>query len=302
MMFSELYGAYYNTVAKLIEHAVDGNLTLDLMREIVNSNAFSESGWLIEDAIKTERWQLITKNGKTPVTCKPAMPLTELEKRWLKAISLDERVKLFGVDFGFLEGVEPLFTSDDIRIYDQYLDGDDYSDTGYIERFKIILEAVKKGLPLEIAMLNRRGEEIIRHVQPKKIEYSPKDDKFRLIARGLRSFETINLQKITSCKIKDGKPRFEKRTKKEEPSFVAFELYDERKALERVLLHFAHFKKKTVQTGDNTYKVTLYYDKFDETEILIRILSFGPMIKVTAPDKFVELVKERLTKQMNILS
>ena len=298
MMFSELYGAYYNTVAKLIEHAIDGNLTLDLMREIINSNAFSESGWLIEDAIKTERWQLITQDWKTPVTCKPVMPLTELEKSWLKAISLDERVKLFGVDFGFLEGVEPLFTSEDIRIYDQYLDGDNYSDAGYIERFKIILEAVKKGLPLEIVMLNRRGEEILRYVQPKKIEYSPKDDKFRLIARGLRSFETINLQKITSCKIKDGKLRFERRTQKEEPSFVTFELYDERKALERVLLHFAHLKKKTVQTGDNTYLVTIYYDKFDETEILIRILSFGPMIKVTAPDKFVELVKERLIKQL----
>lgn len=34
-----------------------------------------------------------------------------------------------------------------------------------------------------------------------------------------------------------------------------------------------------------------------ETEIVIRILSFGPMIKVVAPAHFENLIKERLIKQ-----
>ena len=67
--------------------------------------------------------------------------------------------------------------------------------------------------------------------------------------------------------------------------------------MERVLLHFAHFKKQAEKVGENTYKVSLFYEKDDETEILIRILSFGPMIKVIGPSSFVELVKERLRKQ-----
>ena len=35
--------------------------------------------------------------------------------------------------------------------------------------------------------------------------------------------------------------------------------------------------------------------------MVIRLLSFGPMIKVTEPESFVELIKERLKKQMEIL-
>ena len=43
--------------------------------------------------------------------------------------------------------------------------------------------------------------------------------------------------------------------------------------------------------------MALLYDKGDEMEMVIRILSFGPMIRVTAPQYFVELMKERLRDQ-----
>ena len=39
------------------------------------------------------------------------------------------------------------------------------------------------------------------------------------------------------------------------------------------------------------------YDREDETEVLIRILSFGPMIKVIGSERFVNLIKDRLQKQ-----
>ena len=38
-------------------------------------------------------------------------------------------------------------------------------------------------------------------------------------------------------------------------------------------------------------------DKEDETEIVIRLLSFGPMLKVVAPGHLVDLIKERLINQ-----
>ena len=75
------------------------------------------------------------------------------------------------------------------------------------------------------------------------------------------------------------------------------ELVDERKALERVLLHFAHFKKQAEKIDEKHYRITVYYDKDDETEMVIRVLSFGPMIKVTAPVHFIELIKKRLMEQ-----
>ena len=38
----------------------------------------------------------------------------------------------------------------------------------------------------------------------------------------------------------------------------------------------------------------------DESELIIRVLSFGPAIKVTGPDDFVQKIKERIKNQKKI--
>ena len=43
--------------------------------------------------------------------------------------------------------------------------------------------------------------------------------------------------------------------------------------------------------------VEINYSKDDETELLIRILSFGPTVKVMEPENFIDLIKERLQNQ-----
>ena len=109
--------------------------------------------------------------------------------------------------------------------------------------------------------------------------------------------DTINLSTITECEL------LEKYSEEEAGSFyipknqVVVELVDERNALERVLLHFAHFKKQVEKLEDEKYLVTVTYESDDETEILIRILSFGPMVKVIGPKSFVKLIKGRLHRQ-----
>ena len=72
MIFSELYGAYYNTVAAILTEAIDHPLTDRCMNEIIKKYAFSESIWAIPDAIKEERWQLILPDGTTPIKNKHA--------------------------------------------------------------------------------------------------------------------------------------------------------------------------------------------------------------------------------------
>lgn len=74
-------------------------------------------------------------------------------------------------------------------------------------------------------------------------------------------------------------------------------LHDERNALERVLLHFSHFEKETQKLDHRLYQIKLRYDRDDETELLIRVLSFGPVLEIVSPDAFIDLIKERLKKQ-----
>ena len=110
MIFSELYSAYYNTIAKIIEKVLEGQANNESIHNIIQENAFEESVVNIIPAIREEKWQVVTKNYKTPLEHIPTMPLTLLQKRWLKAILMDERMKLFDIQIEGLEEVDPLFT------------------------------------------------------------------------------------------------------------------------------------------------------------------------------------------------
>ncbi|MCR5322776.1 MAG: WYL domain-containing protein [Lachnospiraceae bacterium] len=298
MIFSELYSAYYNAVADIIKTAIDHQLQKGELRQIVERHAFGESILSIEPAITEEHWQVVKPDGSTPIRHIPTMPLTITEKRWLKAISLDPRIRLFSDELPDHPDVEPLFTPDDHTVFDRYSDGDDYGDEAYIRNFRLILEAIKTQAPISITVDNRKGRMSKKIVIPRSLEYSEKDDKFRMIAAGKPSGGIYNLARIRSCELykgecKEGEMK-ELHLKNKE---VVFELYDRRKALERVLMHFAHFEKEACRLDENKYKIKIRYEKDDETEMVIRILSFGPMVKVTEPESFVELIKERLIKQ-----
>ena len=300
MIFSELYGAYYNAVAAILAEAAVHPVSDEKMEMIIKKYAFSESVWTISDAIKS-RWQLLKPDGSTPIIHAPTMPLTVLQRRWLKAIACDPRIKLFGNSVFDDPDVEPLFLPTDYLVFDKYADGDDYTDETYISNFRLILDAIRDKYPLQIEVLNRNGRQIRRVVLPEYLEYSEKDDKFRLICVGNKLGSTFNLGRIVSCKRME--EAFETMPKKRNPArmrSVVFELKDERDALERVLLHFAHFEKTAERIEKNRYVVTIHYNKEDETEMVIRILSFGPVIKATAPEHFINLIKQRLLKQKKL--
>lgn len=299
MIFSEVYSVYYNTVAKIISIILKGENDEKTLKGIVEKNAFGESILTILPSLKSEKWQIVKKDLTTPIENEPQMPLTELQKMWLKSISLDEKIGLFGVRFEGLEDVPPLFTKEDYRIYDRYSDGDDFTDPEYIERFRTILEAIKKSKPLKIDYINRRGQSTFIRCMPLRLEYSEKDDKFRLITAGCRFAGVINLAKITNCSLCDGNVKLDNSVAKSIIDSVHIEINDEKNCLERALLHFAHFEKKTEKIGQNKYLLTLYYDRNDVSEIVIRILSFGPRVKVVSPESFIDLIREKLRQQKN---
>ena len=63
------------------------------------------------------------------------------------------------------------------------------------------------------------------------------------------------------------------------------------------MLHFAHFEKRAERLERNRYLVHIRYDSDDELELVIRVLSFGPLVEVTEPERFRKLVRERLKRQ-----
>ena len=148
-------------------------------------------------------------------------------------------------------------------------------------------------------MLSRSGETVFRRCIPTRLEYSEKDDKFRMYTSGKRYVYVMNLARITKCVPYEGE-RFVPFTESAPVTdTVTLEITDERNALERVMLHFAHFEKRAECIGKRKYRLTVTYNRDDEPEMVIRILSFGPLVKVLAPDSFIDLIKEKLKKQIS---
>lgn len=303
MLFHEIYGTYFQVVADILTEAVQGCLTDQHLTNIVQQKAFAESALSIPTALKKQEWPLLTPTLGTVVHHKPTMPLTTLEKRWLKALLLDKRIALFQPDCTGLEDVEPLYQPETFVFFDQYTDGDPYTDTQYIQCFQTILQALHEKKMLKVEFFTRTHAKYTIFCQPNQLEYSSKDDKFRLIAFGKQNTYTINLARIQSCEIMEEPPSIQKpvlpRQKQKELTFL---LYNQRNALERVLLHFSHFHKETTKLDSGQYRIKLHYHPDDETELLIRVLSFGPMIQVEAPQEFIDLLQERVHRQLDYFS
>ena len=310
MLFSEIYSAYYNTVASIISCGQQGKLDSDLLFKIVKESAFPESFMTIGSALETGRWPLIKKDYSTNIQNIPTMPLSILQKRWLKALCNDKRIRLFVADDVMsnlelqLKDVEPLFTENDYYLYDKYSDGDPYDDPDYIKNFRTVLEAIHQKKTISVEYTGRFGQRKRFACAPCKIEYSEKDDKFRIISKVRNRHSILNIARINSCELTENS-KVDDISEEDLPdnrrTSVTLEIYNERKAMERVMLAFAHFEKSAVQISDDVYQLTLNYDSFDETELVVRVLSFGPMVKVIEPQQFVDLVKERIERQIVLM-
>lgn len=329
MLFHEIYGCYYRAVAKMLNLAAAGGLTEKKMYEIVAETAFEESSLIMIPALKKQEWQLLDENLHTPLKHTPDMPLTILEKRWLKTILLDKRVKLFlepvlenteqsasavanaeqavlagtNADFATacsrkLADVEPLFLPEDIVYFDRYADGDNYDDPAYIANFHLIRQAIAERRKLKVSFRNGREQKRCEILEPVQLEYSDKEDKFRVLCADRQSIKTVNLGRIVQCELLEDTFPENVRLKEREKKVLKFTLTDERNALERAMMKFSHYKKEVERRDAGNYLVTLEYDVDEETDVLIQILSFGSYIEVTAPDKMREELRKRMERQM----
>lgn len=298
MLFHEIYGSYYHTAASVLREATRGGLTQKKLTELIQAQAFGESLLTMPEGLRGEKWRLLRRDLSTTLAGEPAMPLTLLEKRWMKTLLSDPRMRLFSPDTTGLEDVEPLFSPDSVVYYDRYADGDDYGDPAYIAHFQTILQALREHHCLYVSFETGHHSRIRFPVSPVALEYSEKDDRFRLIAEGRNRRWTINVGRITECALAHTDQPMPIHAPVQES--VTFELENRRNAMHRVLLHFSHLEKETKRLNERRYRVTLKYDRQDETEMVIRILSFGPAIKVTEPERFIGLLRERIQRQINL--
>ena len=321
-LFDKHYNCYYQVVRHILEEAKASPITRRRMDELSGEYGFGESALTILPKLLQGQWPLLKPagDGKWLNVCSPALPppLTRLQKSWLKSLLFDPRIRLFLTDEEFsrvsciLADTQALYRREDFHYFDRYLDGDDYSSPKYRSNFRTILEAFRQNKALAVTYRSRNNAPSQHITAPCQLQYSPKDDKFRLcclnLRRGTFSLNTVlNLSRIESCSLSSqnipshaSSMRFRPIHPCREP--VLLEISGERNSLERCMLHFANYEKRTQYSEEqNTWLCSIYYDMADETELLITILSFGPVVRVLGPEPFLKQIKHRVRRQHELL-
>lgn len=331
--FSEIYGCYYKIVAEILKRAGQGTVSKQEILDITEQYGFAESGLTVPDKLFSGQWNFLTKTETNSFVSRlehdPEMPLTILQKRWIKSLLSDRRIHLFLDGDALseiseaLSDVEPLWSEEFFLHYDRFENGDDFSSQEYQQNFQLVMDAIRTKEVIRFDYTSSKGKRTRKTCLPLKIEYSSKNDRFRLIALrcpfgkrkvidryrfdGIRNADfsdsyrdTENNGNILRDSIKKAASlsldTLLRQSYDTEP--VRLLIHNRRNALERAMLHFANYDKDTRQLDENTWECFIYYDSSMETELLIEILSFGPVVQVTGPDSFVELIRERLRRQM----
>ncbi len=313
-LFSEIYNCYFQVIKSLIEQK--STISERELNYRIQSFCFEESILYLLPKLGEKGWGFYEKKDgvlHSRLSKDFYVPLTDLQKSYLKAILSDEKIGLFLDEAKIaqinasLADVEPLFSSEDFYYYDRFADKDDYASPEYKEHFQTILYAIQNRCYVDIIYESRHHRRMHHKYLPCRLEYSIKNDCFRLLAVASRAQErkrviTLNLQRIVAVTATDivvhklpDISRLYKRSCYKEPVRVLIK--NRRNALERAMLQFANYEKSTRRLNEDTYECLIYYNKETETELLIEILSFGPMLKVVGNETFLRLIKERLIAQ-----
>ncbi|MCA5013033.1 MULTISPECIES: WYL domain-containing protein [unclassified Enterococcus] len=318
-LFHEINGIYFAIVKEILNQKQA--LSTKELDRIVRMKGFDESvmqllpslqnknnPWYLLFEKEPDCWFPITKN-ETPST------YTILERRWLKTIMKDPRLSFFLEDHEIsdlnqqLKGIQPLFDLNAITYYDQFNQIDSIIDQKQQQRhFKCLIEAIQEKRPLLIDyQRHKKVSSKIGLFLPFKLDYSPKNNLFRLkawrILRTSRFEVTLNLDRMLTVQLAEEKRDYLALpiTSRRKQAQMTCQLIDKRQALKRSMLHFADYHKTTRRLDESHYELTIQYDTSDETELLIRILSFGPFLTVTSPDNFIIKIKERIEAQAKLM-
>lgn len=313
-LFSEVYNCYFQVIQSLT--GKHGPISEKELNFRIQNNCFEESILYLLPKLTEKGWGFFEKQDGflySNLSEDFYVPLTDLQKSYLKAILMDEKIQLFLDDKeiedinALMADISPLYAPDDFYYYDRFSDKDDYTDPHYRKHFQAIITAIQNHEYLDIQYESRLHHIICHNCLPCRIEYSIKNDRFRLLfieaplKRHLK-VETLNLNRIkavaptgqTVKRLPDINKSL-RRAYYREPVRVIIK--NRRNALERAMLQFANYEKSTRKLDDDTYECLIYYNKRTETELLIEILSFGPMLKVVGNESFLELLKKRLERQ-----
>lgn len=348
-LFNELFSKYAVAFAKTVLSCSKRNGRAD-MDKILAQNIEKVFEYYSQAEIREEQLdlrdkildsELVDKKGKSRFILENGdylydiLPLTKIELRWLLTVLEDPLAHIFLTQSQIEAAKKKILEAPlDIRVFplwainyfDRYnLENKNSAGTKIISQsgrhserelhyIRTIYQAMKEQTKLRIEYWNRGGKKKYASCCPVRIEYSRRDDIFRVwyVQNEKNEIRKINIPRVTKITVLS-----DKQYDKNEQGKKMKDLYDasmtsikvefyqgDRNLPDRILTEFSLWKKKCIyDVSSSKYTMTLYYSVSDEKEILIRLLSYGPYIRVVASEDnyvFSEL-KNRIVAQKDLI-
>lgn len=313
-MYHEIYGKYYKLITKLLN---SGPKTEKYINDYIQKYGFDETILYLNANELLNTYHLYYKKDNIyyPII-KNKIPkvYTNEQLGLIKLIINDEKANIFlnKEDINNYNNIikqNPLFDINNYHYINQDIDKDNI-DRYYSSKFNKIIEAINNNKDIKIIFKSNKNNITYKKVIPFKIEYSMQDQKFRLVCIQYRNSIIDKLIKIRISSIKDVKIverevsiDINEYINNQNKQYIEIEVYPELNGIERVFIELSNYKREAMFDNEtNTSKMKIYYEESDIGELIIKLLSFGKVIKILTPGLIKDEVIKRIKKQKEYFS
>lgn len=251
----------------------------------------------------------------TPVN----LPESDGERVWLCNMINDERIKLFLDDDEIKclkeELQDKYATENTLCCYQENYTpkNKDKLTDDFISNFKALTKAIREHRQISFDYTTSSDKKVFsnNNVTPYKIEYQVTDGRFCLVFGSTRMIKAYissisNIQILQPCSgSSDFLTAINDSVRKNKP--ITLTVYNRNNAIDRVMyLFMAQTHTITnIQYNDcenhtisniKEFDMSLEYFRFEENEIIGKILSLGPNVKVQQPQRIVAEIKKRISQ------
>jgi hypothetical protein len=327
-LFHEYKNKYFHLVFRILNLSKNGLYKDEIIRfieeeeydeKIIGKDFKTFEGMLLNQYSKIDNFNFLEERDEkyySILNNEDSIPLkvrfSKLEKSWLNGMIKEPVVQaLLGKET--LEKLEVALIdvkegSNQVIEFTNKVKNDFKVDLEKISKdFYTILEGIINEKPILYSNVDKNGNEYNNQLAlPIRIEYSLKDDKFRAslysleenrsIMVNLHTLKEVKIALNVNSKIKREDVLKKLKEKKYSEIPITIELEDIRGAMERCFMSFSSFERNSRNISENKYEIDIYYYTFEEDEVIRKIMSLGPYVKVKSPDRVRDIVIDKVKK------
>lgn len=315
-LFNDYKNRYYRCIQNIINQIYNGEkYDKKDIRKILHNAYLEEESILVNELVNKNFFKFEDDIVKLRIDYNIPIRLNDLELAYLKMfVEDDEFNKVLNDEI--LEKLKKNLNDVQSLDYNKFwkrenIDkyGDSLKNNEIRNNILILEKAILNNKYIKYSSKNRNGDIFENKIAyPYKIEYSIKNNKYRLIIFFDNRAIKINIDSITDIKILEERDVLEKekiqiqdfiKNRKNIGEPLVLKIEDNNNTLDRCFNLFSAYDKKYYYDTDNNLILNIYYHNFDEAEIVRDILSLGKSVIVLEPKKIRDKVVERILRNFD---